>query len=329
MDLKKLCEPKTGDTAMLIHVDPVNLSGIHLVNESFPNLQTPSSACDELATSLQDAQQQQADGMKSAVEEAYQNVQEVLWDTFSDSLLSYSCPVGTQLEYGAMLYRKQDLLEIYAYPDSRLTEAINEMGGHAQRFTRQDGDLSTTAGQRQLYELLQRTQPKHIWMAPECRFWGSWSNFNGSRSSQVHLKLQADRERDRVHLRLCARIHAWQAERGRHFYLEQPELSRMLTDDTLASVIQRCHSVTVDMCAFGLRTPVSQIPIRKRTVIVTLVRISSGTLHVLSVLANTLTSRWLAASRITTGGDWLRPVSPDLTAVGSPVMWLDTCYEDN
>ena len=164
VDLKKLCEPKTDDTAKLIHVDPVNLSGIHLVNESFPNLQTPSSACDELATSLQDAQrllaesslQQQADGMKSAMEEGYQNVQEVLWDTFSDSLLSYSCPVGTQL----------DLLEIYAYPDSRLTEAINEMGGHAQRFTRQDGDLSTPAGQRRLYELLQRTQPKHIWMAP-------------------------------------------------------------------------------------------------------------------------------------------------------------------
>ena len=106
-------------------------------------------------------------------------------------------------------------------------------------------------------------------MAPDCRLWGSWSSFNGSRSTRAHLRLQTDREQDRVHLRLCARIHAWQTARGRHFHLEQPELSKMLEDEIMRPIIMHCHQTVVDMSAFGLKTPVTRVPIRKRTAILT------------------------------------------------------------
>ena len=39
-----------------------------------------------------------------------------------------------------------DLLEIYADESSRLCEAVQELGGHARRFTIADGDLSTKRG---------------------------------------------------------------------------------------------------------------------------------------------------------------------------------------
>ena len=137
------------------------------------------------------------------------------------------------------------------------------------RFTRQDGDLSTVEGQRQLNDLLQTYQPLNIHMAPECRYWGSWSVFNASRSLQAHRQLTENRRRDQVHLRLCTRICLWQKAQGRHFHLEQPVQSRMLLEPAFKPILAHTHRVVVDMCAFGLRTPVSKVPIRKRTVILT------------------------------------------------------------
>ena len=83
-------------------------------------------------------------------------------------------------------------------------------------------------------------------------------------------QLLAGRQVDRIHLRLCARLHAWQVSRGRHFHLEQPELSKMLDENALQSMRQHSEHtfrVLVDMYSFGLRTPVTKKPIRKQTVI--------------------------------------------------------------
>ena len=266
-DLRAICQQMSEPDAKDTPVSSPDAKTELPLNESLHLSESASPAEQELATSLRNAQRlldgstlpQQADGSMVALDNAFHSVQEVLWDTFADSLLSYNQPTESQL----------DLLEVYAYPDSRLTEAVRECGGRAQRFTRQDGDLSTVAGQRALYELIQRTQPRSIWMAPDCRLWGSWSSFNGSRSTRAHLRLQTDREQDRVHLRLCARIHAWQTARGRHFHLEQPELSKMLEDEIMRPIIMHCHQTVVDMCAFGLKTPITRVPIRKRTAILT------------------------------------------------------------
>ena len=131
-------------------------------------------------------------------EVAFMHAQESVWDVFSESMLTYDIPTQQPL----------DLLEVYAYADSRLTDAVRSAGGLAQRFTKADGDLATPEGQRKLYDLVQKTQPKHKWMALECRLWGSWSQFNASRSSTAFHQLQTARQADRVHMRLCARIHA-------------------------------------------------------------------------------------------------------------------------
>ena len=75
------------------------------------------------------------------------------------------------------------LLEIYANNNSPLTEAVQRLGYKAMRFTKEDGDLATFAGRQKLWGLIERLQPEHIWMAPECGPWSGWNRLNMGKSS--------------------------------------------------------------------------------------------------------------------------------------------------
>ena len=77
-----------------------------------------------------------------------------------------------------------DLLEVYAYPNSQLTEVAQACGLKAKRFTFEDGDLQTSEGRTNLLFTLLLHQPKHVWLSPECRPWSPWNRFNASRSIQ-------------------------------------------------------------------------------------------------------------------------------------------------
>ena len=63
------------------------------------------------------------------------------------------------------------LLEVYAGSHSPLVEAVRSLGFKAMRFSKEDGDLSTVAGRKKLWELIDCFQPEHLWVAPECRPW--------------------------------------------------------------------------------------------------------------------------------------------------------------
>ncbi len=43
-----------------------------------------------------------------------------------------------------------DLLEVYAGEESRLTTQMNNLGGTARRFTKEDEHLTTTEGRKEL-----------------------------------------------------------------------------------------------------------------------------------------------------------------------------------
>ena len=149
------------------------------------------------------------------------------------------------------------ILEIYACPDSRLTNAIRAAGGTERMETSPPPMVSVD------FTIFQKTQPKHIWVAPECKLWGSLSNLNAARSSLAFYKLQADCQKDRIHLRLCARIHALQRSKGRHFHFQQPEQSRMLNEPALANVRARTQKVVVDMLLTTL--PALSLELQSRT----------------------------------------------------------------
>ena len=192
-----------------------------------------------------------------ACTDAYARAEEAAWAAFQDSQLKYGIPSGRQL----------DLLEVYAYEDSQLTQRVQKLGGTARRFTISDGDLSTPEGQRKLWDILQQEQPRHVWMAPECRHWCSWSRLNAARSAACHERLKQQRNHEQTHLRLCAKVFEWQRKHSREFHLEQPLGSQMLSQELLKPIVQDTQKVTVHMCAFGLKTPVSKQPIKKATII--------------------------------------------------------------
>ena len=138
----------------------------------------------------------------AACQSAYRKAEEAAWSVYQDSLLTYGQSLEPQL----------DVLEVYAGSDSRLTTWINSMGGRAMRFTASDGDLTTPQGQRVLWDLLQKTQPRHVWCAPDCKHWSPWSHLNSARSPKHRESLTQQRHQDQVHWKLCSRICEWQCK---------------------------------------------------------------------------------------------------------------------
>ena len=82
---------------------------------------------------------------------------------------------------GHLQSRPLDLLEVYCGPNSQITTHVNRKGGHAMRFTFNDGDLGTLEGVQKLWLWIYMYEPRHIWLAPECRLWGKFSNLNMSK----------------------------------------------------------------------------------------------------------------------------------------------------
>ena len=169
-----------------------------------------------------------------------------------------------------------DLLEIYCEPDSQLTEQARRLGLRAERFTIHDGDLSTTAGREALWKKIMEKCPSEIWMAPECKYWGNFSRRNMGRSISTAAKIQAGRDSQRVHLKLCNEVYWHQMSVGGHFHLEQPQGSEAIEQPELRDVKEGILCTTFDMCEVGkLLAPRIQRKIsgnnfmRKRTTVFT------------------------------------------------------------
>eukprot|EP00435_Cladocopium_sp_Y103_P029622 s3705_g7.t1 len=139
------------------------------------------------------------------------------------------------------------------------------------RFGLNQGDLSTYEGRCQLYRIL-RSGPKHIWLAPKCKAWCKWNQFNASRSIETAQKVYQAQDDDLVHLLLCAALFRLQVLRGDsyHCHLEQPVGSLMLSQDCLQEVMDHSHGVRCDMCTAGnLQHPTMKLPLQKGTQITT------------------------------------------------------------
>ena len=155
------------------------------------------------------------------------------------------------------------LLEVYAGSHSPLVEAVRSLGFKAMRFSKEDGDLSTVAGRKKLWELIDCFQPEHIWVAPECRPWGGWSRLNQFKSVKLFDQITEDRHEQLQHVKLCASLCKYQQARCRHFHLEQPLGSHMPKLPEFQSICEFTQAVHVDMCAFGLKIPGTQRFLKK------------------------------------------------------------------
>ena len=155
------------------------------------------------------------------------------------------------------------LLEIYAGEHSPLTDAVMKAGLSAIRFTRADGDLSSISGRQKLWNIIEKYQPEHIWMAPECGPWGGWNRLNMFKSPAMFESIQQKQFEQMPHVRLCSRICQYQVQLHRHFHLEQPLGSNMIHLPEFEPISKVTLRAVFDMCQFGLRIPNSNRYIRK------------------------------------------------------------------
>ena len=160
--------------------------------------------------------------------------------------------------------KRIDLLEVYTEHDSRMAKAVIQKGGTAKRFTKEDGDLSTYPGQVALLKKLFLYQPRHVWLAPECGPWGSWSRFNQMRSVTSYDRIHEEREKSRKHLRLCALIFKIQIDRGDHCHLENPGKSEMWGQPEVKSILKHSKTIFFDQCRFDLKHPETEERLQKR-----------------------------------------------------------------
>ena len=160
---------------------------------------------------------------------------------------------------------KLDLLEVYAYPKSNLTEVARQCGLKAERFTKEDGDLSTKAGRRNLLVTSLLRKPSHVWLSPECRPCCAWNRFNAQRSPAGFVKVQQDRQESRAHLKLCNLVYKIQAGEGRHTHFESPWSAETWYQRELTDFLRGSVAAKVDQCTMGLKNPQTKEPIEKKT----------------------------------------------------------------
>lgn len=79
--------------------------------------------------------------------------------------------------------RPVDCLEVYCFKNSQFDPTNEWLRGKALRFTREDGDLTTSEGINKLCTWIHMYEPTHIWASPDCKHWGGFSRLNMTRSS--------------------------------------------------------------------------------------------------------------------------------------------------
>ena len=142
----------------------------------------------------------------------------------------------------------------------------------AERHTLSDGDLSQPEGRKVLYDRLLKLLPRDIWLSPKCKAWCRWNEFNKNRSCTLASKIMSARDADTVHLLLCDALFQFQTCRSPtcHAHLEQPSGSQMLYQEEMAAILNQSFLGCCDMCTAGsLRHPNTQMPLQKRTQVVT------------------------------------------------------------
>ncbi len=172
------------------------------------------------------------------------------------------------------------LFEVYCGSQSQLTHQCQQLGFRAIRFDRSQGDLSTSSGRKHLFDTLIQSRPKHLWFAPTCGPWSSWSNLNGNRSVAAWDALHQSRSEHLRQIALGVVLLRFQISQGRHFHWEQPRGSMMFRLPYLSEVFHYMIATTFDMCVAGsLKDPQNGKLMKKPMIVAT-------TMKSLSLLLN-------------------------------------------
>ena len=166
--------------------------------------------------------------------------------------------------------KKLDLLEVFCSPESMLTNQVNQLGGSAKRFGLNQGDLMKPEGRRELFAILIRHQPRHVWMSPTCGPWSKWSQFNCQRSLHSWDQIIGERVDMLIQVALCLVLCRYQHRCRQHAHWEQPKGSLMMKLPQIQEIERYMVVAKPDLCIAGdLTDPQSMQPIKKGLAITT------------------------------------------------------------
>ena len=163
-----------------------------------------------------------------------------------------------------------DLLEVFCSDHNKLTSQVSQLGGQAKWFGLNQGDLMTSKGRRELFVLVIRHRPPHIWVSPVCGPWSSWSNFNSQRSLEAWDHVNNERWMMLTQIALCLVLCRYQHRCQRHAHWEQPKRSHMMKLPYVQEIQRYMMAAKPDLCQAGdLRDPTTNQFIQKGLEILT------------------------------------------------------------
>ena len=124
-------------------------------------------------------------------------------------------------------------------------------------------DLSKAEDLNYLWTYILRNKPKVIILAPPCRGYTKWGHINKKINHEAWL---AGRRLSVPLAKLSGKIAKHQLQQRRHFIVEQPHGSGLVSEPEWQEIAPSCHSVVFDQCMVGLRMKREPfLPVRKTT----------------------------------------------------------------
>ena len=149
---------------------------------------------------------------------------------------------------------KIDVLELFA-GSARISQCSAQEGlSVGQPVDLRTGfDLNTSRGQRMTMQIITDQQPDVVFMAPVCAPWCNWSHM------KPYDQKMADRKKAMPMVQFVIRVAKYQLSQGRHFIIENPYGSDLWKlKEFVNLLLQPCVSYgKLDMCAYGMKDPVS------------------------------------------------------------------------
>ena len=204
--------------------------------------------------------------------------------------------------------------ELFSPP--RFTLEVEKLGKKGLAYDLKTGyNLLNPKVQRQVEEELDRECPELLVCCPECKHWGGWYRLNEHKLptwKRIWNRRMAEKQVD-----FCIAQAKRQIKRGGRVLFEHPWPSGVWRYPPMAKLLKLMHLCKASMCAYGLRSPDSDLPIQKSTGLAVshddmkdLVKQCSGD-HVHEIIAGKLSngtslSEWTAAYTQEFCQNWLQ-----------------------
>ena len=156
--------------------------------------------------------------------------------------------------------------ELFSPP--RFTLEAEKRGEKGLAFDLSNGfDLLNPKTQKVVDHVLEQAKPSLLVVCPTCTHEGGWENYN--RLFRTPLETARLIHQSRQKVRFCVNQIHKQIKRGGDFVFEHPWGSRVWKSKETESLRRKFGVFRVDMCAYNLKCPDTQLPIQKATGLMT------------------------------------------------------------